>query len=117
MVASYPMPDRIGVFMIAFTQGFLIAVLNPQDGAVLPRLPSPVRKPEPWFDQVQLAILGLILVAIGFCSDTVYALLSGTFGNWLMRRRGFARGRRYDVGGTYIMLGAIAAVTRPVRTG
>jgi len=64
---------------------------------------------------LQIAALGVILVAIGLCTDTCYALLSGTFGQWLMRHKGFARGRQYAVGGTYLALGAIAALTRPVR--
>jgi threonine/homoserine/homoserine lactone efflux protein len=88
---------KTALFFVAFLPQFV----NPTHGSI----------------RFQLAILGLILVAIGFCSDTVYALLSGTFGSWLVRRRGFARGRRYAVGGTYLALGAIAALTRPVRSG
>jgi threonine/homoserine/homoserine lactone efflux protein len=100
-----------------FGQGFLIAVLNPKTAlffvAVLPQFVSPQHDTI----RLQLVLLGLILVAIGFCSDTCYALLSGTIGGWLARRRGFTHGRRYAVGGTYLLLGAIAALTRPVRTG
>jgi threonine/homoserine/homoserine lactone efflux protein len=100
-----------------FAQGFVIAMLNPKTAlffvAFLPQFVNPYHGSI----RLQIAFLGMILVAIGLCTDTCYALLSGTFGQWLMRRRGFARGRRYAIAGTYLALGAIAAVTRPVRAG
>jgi threonine/homoserine/homoserine lactone efflux protein len=99
-----------------FGQGFLIAVLNPKTAlffvAFLPQFVNPSNGSITF----QLAILGLILVGIGLCTDTCYALISGTVGNRLLRRKGMANGQRYAVGGTYITLGVIAALTRPLRT-
>lgn len=100
-----------------FGQGFLIAVLNPKTALFFVAFLPQFVNPQHGSIRLQLATLGLILVAIGFCTDTCYALLSGTFGNWLIRRKGFVRGRRYAVGATYLLLGAIAAATRPARTG
>jgi threonine/homoserine/homoserine lactone efflux protein len=99
-----------------FAQGFVIAVLNPKTAlffvAFLPQFVAP----DHGSIRLQLLMLGTILVAIGLCTDTCYALLSGTFGNWLLRRKRFARGQRYAAGGTYLALGVAAALTRPVRT-
>lgn len=98
-----------------FAQGFLIAVLNPKTAlffvAFLPQFVNPGNGSI----ALQLVVLGVVFVAIGLCTDTCYALLSGTLGNWLIRRRGFGRGHRYLVGGTYLALGIGAAVSHPVR--
>ena len=98
-----------------FAQGFLIAVLNPKTAlffvAFLPQFVNPGNGSIAF----QLVLLGVIFVAIGLCTDTCYALVSGTVGNWLIRRRGFARGHRYLVGGTYLALGVGAAVNHPAR--
>ena len=98
-----------------FAQGFLIAVLNPKTAlffvAFLPQFVNPGNGSI----AAQLVVLGVIFVAIGLCTDTCYALLSGTLGNRVIRRRGFALGQRYLVGGTYLALGIGAAVSHPAR--
>ena len=100
-----------------FAQGFVVAVLNPKTAlffvAFLPQFVNPYQGSI----KLQLIILGLILVGIGLLTDTCYALVSGTFGNWLLQRRGLARRGRFAAGATYLALGVAAAVTRPVRTG
>ena len=48
------------------------------------------------------------------CTDSLYALLSGTAGGWLRRRyesAGFRRGQRYFSGGIYLALGVATAVS------
>jgi threonine/homoserine/homoserine lactone efflux protein len=100
-----------------FAQGFVIAVLNPKTALFFVALLPQFVNPDHGSIRLQLVVLGLILVGIGLCTDTCYALLSGAFGNWLLRRGRFARGQRYVVGSTYLALGVAAAVTRPVRTG
>ena len=113
---SYPGPPRATLRRV-FAQGFLIAVLNPKTAlffvAFLPQFVNPDRGSI----RLQLIVLGLILVGVGLCTDTCYALLSGTFGHWLRRRAHFARGQRYVVGGTYLALGVTSAMSRPLRTG
>lgn len=100
-----------------FAQGFVIAVLNPKTALFFVAFVPQFVNPDHGSVRLQLIVLGLILVGIGLCTDTCYALLSGTFGNWLLRRKRFASGQRYVVGGTYLALGVTAAVTRPVRSG
>lgn len=98
-----------------FAQGFLVAVLNPKTAlfflAFLPQFVNPAHGSI----RLQLLVLGLIFVGIGLCTDTCYAILSGGLGSWLLRRKRLARGQRYLVGSTYLALGVMAAMTRPVR--
>jgi len=98
-----------------FAQGFLIAVLNPKTALFFVAFLTQFVNPGNGSIAFQLVLLGVIFVAIGLCTDTCYALVSSTVGNWLIRRRGFARGHRYLVGGTYLALGVGAAVSHPAR--
>ena len=94
-----------------FAQGFLIAVLNPKTALFFVAFLPQFVNPGSGSIALQLLVLGVIFVAIGLCTDTCYALLSGTLGDWVSRRKSFARGQRYLVGGTYLALGVGAAVT------
>jgi len=100
-----------------FGQGFAIAVLNPKTAlffvALLPQFVDPDHGSVP----LQIVVLGLVLVGIGLCTDTCYALLSGSLRKRLVPRGRFARGQRYAVSGTYLALGVAAALTRPARSG
>jgi threonine/homoserine/homoserine lactone efflux protein len=100
-----------------FAQGFVIAVLNPKTALFFVAFVPQFVNPGHGSVRLQLIVLGLILVGIGLCTDTCYAILSGTFGNWLLKRKHYARAQRYLVGGTYLVLGVTAAITRPVRSG
>ena len=109
-VATPPMrPRRL------FGQGFLISALNPKVAlfylAFLPQFLDPTRGSI----AVQTLVLGAVFVAIALCCDTVWALLSGTLGQWLRQRTGFLRGQRYVAGGVYLALGVGAAAATPSR--
>lgn len=89
-------------------------VLNPKVAlfflAFLPQFVDPSRGPA-W---AQVLVLGLTFVAVGLCTDGLYALLSGTAASWLRARAGsraFRRGRRYASGGIYLALGAASAAS------
>jgi threonine/homoserine/homoserine lactone efflux protein len=95
-----------------YTQGVMVGVLNPKTAlfflAFLPQFVDPA-KGSP---ALQLAVLGLLLSVITTVSDSAYALLTGTAGNWLRARARslkFQRGRRLVTGGAYLTLGAVAA--------
>ncbi len=98
-----------------FGQGFLISVLNPKVAifflAFFPQFIDPQRGSV----AVQTLVLGAVFLAIGTCSDTVWALLSGTLGLWLRQRSGFLRGQRYVAGGVYLALGVGAAAASPSK--
>jgi threonine/homoserine/homoserine lactone efflux protein len=88
-----------------FTQGIVVNVLNPKTAlfflAFLPQFID--RDRTVW---TQIAVLGLVWVALGLLSDGAYALAGGTIGGFIRRRR---RAVRYASGGIFIGLGAVAA--------
>jgi threonine/homoserine/homoserine lactone efflux protein len=92
-----------------FFQGTFVAVLNPKTTlfflAFLPQFVD-VSRGDVW---EQTILLGLTLVGLGICTDSIYALLAGTFGNWLKRRGALQRGQRYFSGGIYLVLGVVSA--------
>src|SRR5204862_240583 len=77
-----------------FRQGIVVNVLNPKTAlfflAFLPQFVDPDRSAAP-----QIAVLGLMWVALGLLSDSVYALLSGTVGGALKRSSAFSRAARH----------------------
>jgi threonine/homoserine/homoserine lactone efflux protein len=94
-----------------YGQGVLVATLNPKTAlfflAFLPQFVDPSRGPV----TAQIALLGVLLVVITALSDTSYALLSGTVGNWFRGNARIARKRRVFSGTMYIGLGFSAALT------
>jgi threonine/homoserine/homoserine lactone efflux protein len=50
-------------------------------------------------------------VALGFFTDSTYAMLAGTIGPWLRDNVRFRRGERYVVGTTFIGVGVASALT------
>lgn len=92
-----------------FIQGTFVAVLNPKTAlfflAFLPQFVD-VSRGYIW---EQTLLLGLTLVGLGICTDSIYALLAGTVGNWLKRRGALQRGQRYLSGGIYLALGVVSA--------
>jgi threonine/homoserine/homoserine lactone efflux protein len=97
-----------------YGEGVLVNILNPKLAlfflAFLPQFVDPARGSIGG----QVAMLGVVFVLIGLCTDGAFALLAGTVGPWLSRSGRFLRGERYVVGGTFIGLGIVTAFT-PVR--
>jgi threonine/homoserine/homoserine lactone efflux protein len=97
-----------------FLQGIIVNVLNPKTAlfflAFLPQFVDPARGAA-W---TQIVVLGTTFVALGLCTDSLYALLGGKAGEWLRRESqgaSFRRVRRYVPAGIYIALGAATAVS------
>jgi threonine/homoserine/homoserine lactone efflux protein len=93
----------------AFLRGIVVNVLNPKTAlfflAFLPQFVDPDRGAV-WS---QVLVLGLLFVALGLVSDSLYALAAGTVGGLLRRRR---NALRYGSGLVYIGLGAAAAAVK-----
>jgi threonine/homoserine/homoserine lactone efflux protein len=94
-----------------FTQGFLVNLLNPKTAlffyAFLPQFADPARGAVVG----QVLLLGGLFVLLAACTDSLYALLGSTVGQWLSRNTRFRRVQRYVTGSVYIVLGVTAAVT------
>jgi threonine/homoserine/homoserine lactone efflux protein len=92
-----------------FYQGMVVNVLNPKTAlfffAFLPQFVNPARGAV----AIQVAILGTILIFLGTLSDSIYALASGSIGNWLRGNLKFVRAHRYFAGTVYIGLGTATA--------
>jgi threonine/homoserine/homoserine lactone efflux protein len=102
--------QRDGDLRHVFRQGVVVEALNPKTAvfflAFLPQFADPSRPIAP-----QIAVLGLLWIALGLMSDSLYAVLSGTVGSAVRRRPGFARVQRVVTGLVLIGLGVIAALT------
>ncbi len=94
-----------------FRQGVWVAILNPKTAlfffAFLPQFVD-VSKDS---ITLQLLALGCLFVLMAIVTDSLYALLAGTAGQWLKGRRSFLRVERYVVGSVYIGLGVTTALT------
>lgn len=94
-----------------FAQGIVVNVLNPKIAlfflAFLPQFVDPARGGVAW----QIFFLGLTLVLVGICTDSLYALVGGSAGRFLKNSRAWRRSERWVSGGIYITLGVGAALT------
>ncbi|HLF28336.1 MAG TPA: LysE family translocator [Anaerolineae bacterium] len=94
-----------------FSQGVLVATLNPKTAlfflAFLPQFVEPARGSI----AAQMLALGCLFVALAIVTDGLYALLAGTAGNWLRHNRRFARVERYGAGSIYLGLGVMLALS------
>lgn len=92
-----------------YVDGFVVNVLNPKTAlfflAFLPQWIDAAKGGVP----AQIAFLGLLFAFMGLLSDSAYALLAGTAGGWMRRRRGFLKAERYVTGSVFIGLGLTAA--------
>ena len=93
-----------------FRQGVLVAILNPKTALFFfAFLPQFVDSSKSSFT-LQLLTLGCLFVLMAIVTDSLYALLAGTVGQWLKSTRSFLRVERYLVGTVYIGLGVMAAL-------
>ncbi|MEJ2165660.1 MAG: LysE family translocator [Desulfobacterales bacterium] len=94
-----------------FSQGVMVAAFNPKTAlffvAFLPQFVDPSRNAI----ALQMLFLGCLFVMMAVISDSMYALLAGTIGNWLKGFRSALRAGRYVIGGVYIGLGLTAALS------
>lgn len=113
-VATGTEPGRAGARMgllTAVRQGYVVGVSNPKAfliiGAVLPQFVDRASGHVP----VQMLLLGLVAVAIGLVSDSLWAVIASQLRSWFLasRRRGEVLG---TVGGlSMVGLGVSLAVT------
>jgi threonine/homoserine/homoserine lactone efflux protein len=92
-----------------YVQGAIVEALNPKVAlfflAFLPQFVDPARGSVAG----QMLILGAMFVLLGFCSDSLYALIAGSVGEWLRQQPLFASAQRWVAGTVFIGLGVTAA--------
>ncbi|HMN81603.1 MAG TPA: LysE family translocator [Burkholderiaceae bacterium] len=109
-----PIADAAGVLprrsrTRLFRDGFIVNLLNPKTALFfLAFLPQFVEV-ERGHLAMQIAFLGMLFTAIGFVTDSFYALAAGTAGNWLKRSPGYLKAERWVSGVVFIGLGLTAA--------
>jgi threonine/homoserine/homoserine lactone efflux protein len=111
LLARDPAPDvaqrtqRLGSL---FRQGVIVNVLNPKTAvfflAFLPQFVDP--DGTVW---TQVVVFGLVFVVLGMVTDGAYAVIAGSLGPWMRRRR---RGIRYASGSVFVGLGAATALAK-----
>ncbi|MBK1881232.1 LysE family translocator [Luteolibacter pohnpeiensis] len=88
-----------------FRQGMMVGLFNPKIAlfllAFLPQFTSPGTSPM-W---LQLLILGVAFVLMGYVGDSCFALLSGSIGGWIRRHPKFGEMERWISGGIFCLLG------------
>ena len=92
-------------------QGAVVNILNPKTAlfflAFLPQFVDP----DAGYVAAQLAFFGLVFVALGLVTDSLYALAAGTAGGWLRSSRLFVGARRWVSGTVFIGLGLATALS------
>jgi threonine/homoserine/homoserine lactone efflux protein len=95
-----------------FRQGFVVSVLNPKVAvfflAFLPQFVRPAEGPV----ALQVAVLGVLFVAVAATLDCLWALAAGAVGGRLRSSAGVGRWLDRVSGGTYLGLGVAAALSR-----
>ena len=93
-----------------FAQGIVVNVLNPKTALFfLAFLPQFVDA-DAAHPALQIAFLGLLFVALGLVTDSLWALAAGTAGGVLRRSRRFTTAQRYVTGSVYVGLGVATAL-------
>ncbi len=92
-----------------FGQGFLVNLLNPKTAlfflAFLPQFVDPARG----HVTLQILQLGILFAAMGWCSDSTYALIAGTVAESIRGSLRLRRIQRNVSGGGLIALGLASA--------
>ena len=92
-------------------QGAVVNILNPKTALFfLAFLPQFVDA-NAGYVAAQLVFFGLLFVALGLVTDSLYALAAGTAGGWLRSSRFFAGARRWVSGTVFIGLGLATALS------
>ena len=99
-----------------FVEGMLVNLLNPKTAlfffSFLPQFADAANGSI----ALQIFILGMIFVLMGLVSDSLYAIVAGTFQKYILTHPRILNIQKYVTGSIYILLGAVTALTSGSRT-
>ena len=96
----------------SFTQGIIVNTFNPKVALFfLSFLPQFIDE-KLGSAALQSLILGSMFVAIGLCTDGMYAILASALRTTLLRGKSLPFVQRYVAGSVFVLLGVIAASTK-----
>jgi threonine/homoserine/homoserine lactone efflux protein len=96
----------------SFTQGIVVNTLNPKVALFFLSFLPQFIDTEKGSAALQSLILGSLFVAIGLCTDGLYAFLASALRSTLLRGKSLPFVQRYVAGSVFVLLGVIAASTK-----
>jgi threonine/homoserine/homoserine lactone efflux protein len=96
----------------SFTQGIVVNTFNPKVALFFLSFLPQFIDTEKGSTALQSLILGSLFVAIGMCTDGLYAFLASALRSTLLRGKSLPFVQRYVAGSVFVLLGVIAASTK-----
>jgi len=96
----------------SFTQGIVVNTFNPKVALFFLSFLPQFIDTEKGSAALQSLILGSLFVAIGLCTDGLYAFLASALRSTLLRGKLLPFVQRYVAGSVFVLLGVIAASTK-----
>ena len=96
----------------SFTQGIVVNTFNPKVALFFLSFLPQFIDTEKGSAALQSLILGSLFVAIGLCTDGLYAFLASALRSTLLRGKSLPFVQRYVAGSVFVLLGVIAASTK-----
>ena len=96
----------------SFTQGIVVNTFNPKVALFFLSFLPQFIDTEKGSTALQSLVLGSIFVALGLCSDGLYAILASALRGPLLRGKSLPIVQRYVAGSVFVLLGVIAATAR-----
>ena len=96
----------------SFTQGIVVNTSNPKVALFFLSFLPQFIDTEKGSAALQSLILGSLFVAIGLCTDGLYAFLASALRSTLLRGKSLPFVQRYVAGSVFVLLGVIAASTK-----
>jgi threonine/homoserine/homoserine lactone efflux protein len=99
-----------------FKRGIIVNVLNPKTAIFFLALLPQFIDPHAGSAFLQVIALGIVWLFVAGAGDSVWALVAGTLGGWLRKRRRAAQAEKYSSGSILVGLGMATALASVRKT-